>query len=252
MAAYVSFACAGLVLATALLAGCAQAPVTGRQQLMLISDDRANELGDEAWKQIQSEMKTSSDAAAQAQVKEIGRKLVAVSGAEGLDWEFQLFDEPTPNAFALPGGKIGVNSGMLDVARTQAQLAAVLAHEVGHVVARHPSELMSQNAAIQTALGTAGVTEGAVGELVQLVTGVGALSFSRSAESEADRIGLEYMAQAGYDPRAAIELWQNMQAATAESGSPPEFLSTHPNPANRIAAIEAVLPEVMPLYRANR
>jgi len=111
---------------------------------------------------------------------------------------------------------------------------------------------MSQNAAIQTALGTAGVTEGAVGELVQLVTGVGALSFSRSAESEADRIGLEYMAQAGYDPRAAIELWQNMQAATAESGSPPEFLSTHPNPANRIAAIEAVLPEVMPLYRANR
>jgi predicted Zn-dependent protease len=111
---------------------------------------------------------------------------------------------------------------------------------------------MSQSAAIQTALGTAGLSEGAVGALVQMATGVGQLSFSRSAEAEADRIGLEYMARAGYNPEAAIGLWQNMQAATAGSGQPPEFLSTHPNPGNRIEAIQAALPEVMPIYEKNR
>src|SRR3546814_3388020 len=132
----------------------------------------------------------SSDKAARARVQQIGERVAAASGAEGIDWEFQLFEEPTPNAFALPGGKIGVNSGMLQVAESDDQLAAVLGHEVGHVVARHPSEQMSQSAAIQTALGTAGLGEGAVGALVQMATGVGQLSFSRSAGAEADRIGL--------------------------------------------------------------
>src|SRR3546814_7915102 len=101
-------------------------------------------------------MKGSSDKAARARVQQIGERVAAASGAEGIDWEFQLFEEPTPNAFALPGGKIGVNSGMLQVAESDDQLAAVLGHEVGHVVARHPSEQMSQSAAIPTALGTAG------------------------------------------------------------------------------------------------
>ena len=243
----------GAVLLTAgFIAGCAQAPVTGRSQLILIDEGQANQLGAEAWQQINAEMKVSSDEAARAHVQQMGRKIAAASGAEGIDWEFELFEEPTPNAFALPGGKIGVNSGMLDVAESDDQLAAVLAHEVGHVVARHPSEQMSQSVAIQTALGTAGLSEGAVGALVQMATGVGQLSFSRSAESEADRIGLEYMARAGYNPEAAIGLWQNMQAATAGSGQPPEFLSTHPNPGNRIEAIQAALPEVMPIYEKNR
>jgi predicted Zn-dependent protease len=243
----------GAVLLTAgVVAGCAQAPVTGRSQLILIDEGQANQLGAEAWQQINSEMKVSGDAAARAHVRQMGEKIAAASGAEGIDWEFELFEEPTPNAFALPGGKIGVNSGMLQVAKSDDQLAAVLAHEVGHVVARHPSEQMSQSAAIQTALGTAGLSEGAVGALVQMATGVGQLSFSRSAEAEADRIGLEYMARAGYNPEAAIGLWQNMQAATAGGGQPPEFLSTHPNPGNRIEAIQAALPEVMPIYEKNR
>lgn len=241
-----------MLLACAVVAGCTQAPVTGREQLILISEEQANELGADAWQQINSEMVPSKDAAAQRRVQEIGEAVAAASGAQGIEWEFQLFEEPTPNAFALPGGKIGVNSGMLDIAETDDQLAAVLGHEVGHVVARHPSEQLSQSAAIQTALGTAGLTEGAVGQLVQLATGVGQLSFSRSAESEADRIGLEYMATAGYNPEGAVELWQNMEAATAASGQPPEFLSTHPNPANRIGSIQAALPEVMPLYEQNR
>jgi metalloendopeptidase OMA1, mitochondrial len=241
-----------LLLAGGVVAGCTEAPVTGRSQLILIDEAQANQLGAEAWQQINSEMKVSTDEAGQARVRQMGQKIAAASGAPNIDWEFQLFEEPTPNAFALPGGKIGVNSGMLQVAETDDQLAAVLAHEVGHVVARHPSEQMSQSVAIQTALGTAGLTEGAVGALVQMATGVGQLSFSRSAEAEADLIGLEYMARAGYNPEAAIQLWQNMQAATAGGGQPPEFLSTHPNPGNRIESIRAALPEVMPIYEANR
>src|SRR3546814_11828398 len=116
-------------------------------------------------------MKVSSDKAARARVQQIGERVAAASGAEGIDWEFQLFEEPTPNAFALPGGKIGVNSGMLQVAESDDQLAAVLGHEVGHVVARHLSEQMAQSAAIQTALGTAGLGAGAVAALCQMATG---------------------------------------------------------------------------------
>lgn len=241
-----------LLLAAGLLVGCAQAPVTGRSQLMLIDDEQAAALGADAWQQIKSEMKVSCDSAARARVREMGERIAAASRAEGIDWQFELFEEPTPNAFALPGGQIGVHSGMLQVAKSDDQLAAVLGHEVGHVTARHVSEQLSQSAAIQTALGATGLTEGAAGALAQMVTGVGQLSFSRSAESEADRIGLEYMARAGYDPRAAVELWQNMEAATAGGGQPPEFLSTHPNPGNRIEAIEAALPEVMPIYEKNK
>jgi predicted Zn-dependent protease len=242
---------AAALIAGATLAGCAEAPVTGRQQLILIDDAQANQLGAEAWQQIKAEKTAAEGSALQRRVERIGQEMIAASGAQGLDWEFQVFDDPTPNAFALPGGKIGVHSGMTRIAETDAQLAAVLAHEVGHVVARHPSEQMSQSAAIQTALGAAGAGEGVVGQLVQLATGVGVLSFSRSAEAEADRIGLEYMARAGYDPRAAIELWQNMEQATAAGGRPPEFLSTHPDPQSRIAAIRSALPEVMPIYRAQ-
>lgn len=243
---------AAMALAAGLVAACAEAPVTGRQQLILIDEEQAVALGADAWQQINTEMQVASDEAARRRVQRIGREVAAASGARDIDWEFQLFEDPTPNAFALPGGKIGVNTGMLQVARTDDQLAAVLGHEVGHVVARHVSEQLSQSAAIQTALGAAGLSEGAVGQLVQLATGVGQLSFSRSAEAEADRIGLEYMAQAGYDPQAAVALWQNMEAMTAEQGRPPEFLSTHPNPENRIASIQAALPQVMPIYESNR
>src|SRR3546814_11157680 len=116
---------ASLLLACGMVAGCTQAPVTGREQLILISEEQANELGAEAWQQINSEMTVSKDAAAQRRVQEIGQALVAASGAEGLEWEFQLCEEPTPNAFELPGGKIGVNGGMPDSAEHADQHAAV-------------------------------------------------------------------------------------------------------------------------------
>jgi len=111
---------------------------------------------------------------------------------------------------------------------------------------------MSQDAAIQTALATVGADEGAIGRMAQLASGVGQLKFSREHEAEADRIGLQYMARAGYDPRAAVDLWRNMQEASQGGGRPPAFLSTHPYPEDRIEAIQAALPEVMPVYRENR
>lgn len=243
----ISSIAAAVILASA----CAEAPVTDRQQLILIDEQQANEMGAEAWKQIKSEKEISKNDSARRRVERIGKKLAAVSGAPNLNWEFEVFADPTPNAFALPGGKIGVHSGLFDVARNEEQLAAVLAHEVGHVVARHPSEQISQNAAIQAALSGAGLTEGVIGQVAQLATGVGTLSFSRQHEAEADRIGLQYMAKAGYDPRAAIELWRNMKAAMDSEGRPPAFLSTHPYPEDRIEAIEEALPEVMPIYRRN-
>ena len=243
---------AGTLVAAMLgAAACAEAPVTDRQQFILIDEQQANAMGAEAWKKIKADKELSDDASTQRTVDRIGHDIADESGAPGLDWEFEVFADPTPNAFALPGGKIGVHSGMFEVARTEDQLAAVLAHEVGHVVARHPSEQISQNAAIQTALSSTGLTDGVIGQVAQLATGVGSLSFSRKHEAEADRIGLEYMARAGYDPRAAIDLWRNMQQASANAERPPEFLSTHPYPEDRIEAIKEALPKVMPIYRRN-
>src|SRR5690606_6510295 len=155
---------------------------TGRSQLILVDDQQAAALGEDAWQQIKAKMKVSEDAAARARIRDMGERIAAASGAKGIDWTFELFEEPTPNAFALPGGQIGVHSGLLQVAESDDQLAAVLAHEVGHVVARHVSEQLSQSAAIQAALGATGLTQGAAGALAQMVTGVGQLSFSRSAE----------------------------------------------------------------------
>lgn len=240
---------AGVVTAVLLVGACTQAPVTGRSQLMLVGEEQANSMGLQAWEMVRTDLKVSNDAAAQRRVDRIGNDIVAVSGANEMDWDFEVFDDPEPNAFALPGGKIGIHTGMLNAAGSDDELAAVLAHEVAHVMARHPAEQMSQSAAIQTVLAATGVTEGAVGQLVQMATGVGQLKFSRDHESEADRIGLEYMARAGYDPRASVTMWEKMIEATRDMGRPPQFLSTHPHPENRIEAIEAALPEVMPVYQ---
>ncbi|MGF1594653.1 MAG: enoyl-CoA hydratase-related protein [Kiloniellaceae bacterium] len=175
-----------------------------------------------------------------------------LADAEALALELMAQEDPVPTLARepVPGDPAGWSAEERRLAETDTQLAAVLAHEVGHVVVRHPSEQMSQSAAIRKALVAAGADEGVVGQLVQLATGVGALSFSRLAEAE--RIGLEYMARAGYDPRAAVELRQNMEQATAAGGRPPEILSTHPDPQSRIASIRNALPEVMPVYRAQR
>ncbi len=236
----------------ALLAACQSAPVTGRNQLILLSDGEAAQMGADAFKQISADLPESRDRRLRALVERVGGDVASVSSLAGLDWQFKLFEDDTPNAFALPGGFIGVHTGLFKVATTDAQLAAVLGHEVGHVIARHSAESVSRQVMLGTGLQAVTQASGASDGTAQLLATAATLGiilpFGRNQESEADRIGLDLMARAGYDPRAAVQVWENMEA---EGGGTLEFLSTHPNPGRRAREISAVLPEVMPIYERS-
>jgi predicted Zn-dependent protease len=243
---------AGILAALAVLgiAACQQAPVTGRSQLVLISPDQADQLGAEAYKQIKTQEKVSHDPAMNRMVANVSSRLAKVVGKTDYDWQYTVFEDPEPNAFALPGGKIGVNSGLFKVARDESQLAAVLGHEIGHVIAHHVAERLSREALLQAGLDVIGGTNIGqyAGLMAQAATLGVVLPFSREQESEADQIGLMLMARAGYDPRAAIQLWKNFEAAGGQR--PPEFLSDHPAPGNRIQHLEQLMPQALAAYRA--
>ena len=175
------------------------------------------------------------------------------------DWEIQIFEDETPNAFALPGGRIGVHTGLFEVAVNADQLAAVIGHEVAHVIARHGNERISTSYVATAGLSVVEIWMGDKDpkdrENILQLLGVGAtigvmLPFSRTHESEADILGLELMARAGFDPRASVDLWQNMVAAGG--GAPPEFLSTHPSGETRIRDLQANMPGAMGLYDEAR
>lgn len=235
-----------------LAAACATSP-TGRRQLQLLSDQQLAEQGALAFAEMKEQVPLSHDRRAERYVRCVADAVLgALPETARRGWEVALFEDPTPNAFALPGGKIGVQTGLLDVAVNQDQLAAVLGHEVAHVIAGHSNERASRE--IATA-GVIGVIGAVAGEGAGQVAGVGAqlgltLPFSRTQESEADVIGLVYMADAGFDPRQSVELWRNM--AKAGGGSPPEFLSTHPSGGTRIKDLEAGMPDALVRWRAAR
>lgn len=236
-----------------LLAACSTAPVTGRKQFILISPAESTALGIEAYQQIKQQLPTVTSGSDAQMVQRAGRRIAAtVEGADSFDWEFTLFRDETPNAFALPGGKVGVNTGLFSVAKTEGQLAAVMGHEIAHVMAQHSAERMSREMVTQLGLGILGASVNNQ-ELVGLAANAATLGvsmpFGRSQESEADRIGLIYMAKAGYDPREAIDLWQNFAEYGGER--PPEFLSTHPSPENRIARLQHFMPEALALYQGR-
>lgn len=240
------------LLAGVILAGCAEAPVTGRDQLILLSPEQAQEMGAAAFQEIKSETPISRNQALTEEVRSVGRRIVAASNEPGFDWEFVVFEDERPNAFALPGGKVGVNSGLFKVVENRDQLAAVMGHEIGHAIAQHSAERVSNQILVQTGLGLAGASGlGEYSDLMAQAATLGVvLPFSRSQEAEADEIGLTYMARAGYDPRAAVEVWQNFRDYGGER--PPEFLSTHPSPDTRIERLQALIPSVMPIYEAAR
>lgn len=243
--------------------GCATSP-TGRSQLILVPNSEMNAMGAQAFTELKSQTPTSTDPALNAYVKCIAVPITRVSADRtGVkDWEIVVFKDDTPNAFALPGGKIGVHTGILKVARTDAQLAAVLGHEVGHVIARHGAERMSQGLAAEGGLALIdafvlgksvspnqrGFIMGALGLGAQV--GV-LLPFGRTQESEADLIGLDLMAHAAFDPRQSVDLWVNMGKAAGGAG-PPEFLSTHPSGTTRIEDLKQNIPDAMPAYEKAR
>lgn len=251
------------LLSTALLpaaiAACATVPETGRSQLILLSESQEVSLGVQAYQEVLKDKKISKDPEANAMVRRVGERIARASSKD-YDWQFTVIDEPkTINAFALPGGKVAVYTGILPVARDDAGLATVMGHEVAHATARHGAERMSQGLLAQLVVVGGGVVLGG-GDPERTKAVIGALGagaavgvilpFSRRQESEADRIGLRYMARAGYEPEAAIGFWERMEEATkGRGGRPPEFLSTHPSGPTRIAQIREWLPEARAEFR---
>lgn len=242
-----------------MVVACATTPLTERSQLMLISPQQESTLGASAFQQIRAQEKVSQDPELQALVDRIGWRIARVANMTDAQWEFVVFDDPkAANAFALPGGKVGVYTGIFPVARTEGGLAAVMSHEVAHVIARHGGERLSQGLLAQ--LGATALQVGMAGgdpvvvQSVMTAYGLGAnvgvlLPYSRLQESEADRIGVLLMAKAGYDPHEAVYLWERM--AQEAGPRPPEFLSTHPAPARRIQDLKALLPNAITHYQPS-
>jgi predicted Zn-dependent protease len=195
-------------------------------------------------------------------VTRVGSRIARATGRLDYRWEFKVIeDDRQVNAFALPGGKVAVYTGILPVTRDDAGLATVMGHEVAHAIARHGGERVSQGLLVQMGLAAAQAAmangDPRTVEQVTGLLGAGAalgiiLPFSRAQESEADRLGLIYMAKAGYDPRAAVSFWQRMEQAARGRRSPPEFLSTHPSHGARIKQIEQWIPEALQYYPASR
>ncbi|MGH8496307.1 MAG: M48 family metallopeptidase [Gammaproteobacteria bacterium] len=243
-----------LLAASAIAAACATSPL-GREQLILLSDEQLDQMGVTAWQQIRQETPVDDSRGVNRYVECIADAITAeLPGSEGEGWEVSVFEDDAVNAFALPGRKIGVYEGLLGVADNQNQLAAVIGHEVAHVLSQHANERVSTQFATQTALQLGQIAAGASTPAQQQLfglLGLGAqvgilLPFNREQESEADLIGLDLMAEAGFDPRASVELWQNM--AEAGGSQPPEFLSTHPASATRIESLSGRMPHAMNLY----
>jgi predicted Zn-dependent protease len=249
----------------AALSGCTSAPVTGRQQFMLVSEDQAIDASTEAYQQvIQKEQgKVNNEPTLERRVEEITGRLVAQAvkyrpETEQWKWEVVVIDEPeTLNAWAMAGGKMAIYTGIINKLRlSDDEIAQIMGHEIGHALAKHTAERMSvataQQIGLQVAasiLGTGSMTNQMALQAAAIATTVGVqLPNSRKQESEADRIGIELAAKAGYDPNAAVSLWQKMIEATGQRGKS-DFLSTHPAGEKRIESLSAMVPQMMPYYQ---
>ncbi len=237
------------------LPGCATSP-TGRSQVMLLPDAQVSAMGAQSFQEMKSSVPIERNARTNAYVKCIADLIIQANRNQirESNWEVVVFRSQDVNAFALPGGKIGVYTGILPIAKTPNQLAAVMGHEVGHVVARHGNERVSVGLAAQgvgIAADMASKNSQHHDRIMQAF-GLGAqfgviLPHSRTQETEADVVGLEFMARAGFDPKESVDLWRNMAIASGGK-SPPEWMSTHPSSDSRIAELQARIPSVMSLY----
>ncbi len=249
------------VLAVVLLsAACATAPYTGRRQLMLTSASQENSLGFQSFAEIRKKYPVSTDARLNAMVQRVGERVAAAAERPDFRWEFVVFQDKMANAFCLPGGKVGIFTGIEKYTKDEAGMATVVAHEVAHAILRHSGERLSQSMMAQ--MGAVGLSVGMAGaspylaQAVQQAYGLGAtvgvlLPYSRTQEYEADRVGLIMMAKAGYDPEAAVGFWQRMMTAQKGKGGP-EFLSTHPTDSRRLAEIEKFVPGIKEQYYTPR
>ncbi len=234
------------------LAACTTSP-TGRSQLIFMPDNQVNQMGLQAFDTLKRDKKISYNSQYNQATTCIANAITQVVGGS---WEVVVFEDGTPNAFALPGNKIGVYSGMLQLVSNQDQLAAVIGHEIGHVLAKHSNERASQEMAMSQGMNILQAITMPTSPLGQLgfgLLGVGAeygvlKPYGRTQESEADMIGVDLMAKAGFDPRNSVGLWQRMEQAT-QGKQPVEFMSTHPSHATRIQELEQHMPQAMALYQ---
>ena len=257
-----------MILSAIFFQACSTTPITGRHQLSLVSAGEETQLGLSSFDQLKTNTPISHDPAMNAMVQRVGKRIADIAGKDlpNAQWEFVVFESKEANAFCLPGGKVGVYTGILPIAKDDAGLATVLGHEIGHAVAHHGAERMSQ-AMVTQKLGN--WTGAAVGSskyaeyqsAYMSLYGIGAkvgyeLPHSRSQESEADHIGLIYMARAGYDPAASVAFWERFSAANQQGGSQKasmftKFMSTHPVDQVRIADLKKLLPEAQAQYKAK-
>ncbi|HNR14090.1 MAG TPA: M48 family metallopeptidase [Thermodesulfobacteriota bacterium] len=255
----------GILLAISLcLWSCRTVPITGRQQLDLVSSGEVMQMSNQEYAKFLSTHQMVQNTPEAAMVNSVGRRIQTAveryfaqtneaSHLSGYQWEFNLVQDASKNAWAMPGGKVVVYTGILPVTQNECGLATVMAHEIAHAIAGHGEERMSQS--LLTELGGMALSQalsqqpGATQQLFMTAFGLGSqigvlLPYSRLQESEADHLGLVFMSMAGYDPRCALDFWQRM-AASGQGGGPPEFLSTHPADENRIQSIQELIPEAL-------
>lgn len=247
------------------LVGCATVPETGRHQVMIVTPAQETQMGLAAFADVKQKEKLSPDPKWNAQVRRVGERIAASVGRElpNAQWEFVVFDSDQINAFALPGGKVSVYTGLLKIVQSDDELACVMGHEIAHVTSRHGAERTSQQllASGATLLSAAYLETRDMDPTTKaaIVGGLGLgatygviMPFSRLQESEADSVGLRFAAGAGYDPRAAVTFWQRMSAATSKQGKPPVLLSDHPSDESRIANLQRLVPQYVPVYEAAK
>lgn len=228
-------------------------PMTGRSQLVDISMEQERALGLSSYKEMLGQVSVVPGGPEVERIRSIGKRIAAVTDSEGYDWEFNLIRSNDANAFALPGGKVAVYTGILPVAQNDDGLAAVMGHEIAHAIARHGAERMTQNKLAQMGSLAVGMSVGDMDiqtrRMVMAAFGLGTqyglmFPFSRKHESEADYMGLMFLARACFDPTEAPKLWERMEQVS-QGKRPPEFLSTHPSPATRIQQFEQWMPEAL-------
>jgi predicted Zn-dependent protease len=249
-------------LLAASLAACQTNPVSGRRQLVLVSEEQAQASSAQAYSQTLSEAqkkgRLSTDAALNSRVKRITDRLIVQAGtmyAPSRDWNWSVavIDEPTLNAWCMPGGKMAIYTGIVHkLSLSDDEIAQIMGHEIAHALLGHGRERMSRAIAMQGGMTLGSIVAGRDLSVLAPVADIAlTLPNSREGETEADRYGLELAARAGFDPRAAVRLWEKMSRAS--SNGPPQFLSTHPSPDNRIQTLNALVPRMMPIYeRAHK
>jgi predicted Zn-dependent protease len=250
-----------LVLVSTVLTACKENPVSGRKQLTLVSEEQAQSSSAQAYTEHLSEArkqgKLVTDAALNARVKRITDRLIAQAGnmyapSRQWKWSVVVLDDPKLNAWCMPGGKMAINTGIIrKLNLSDDEIAQVMGHEIAHALLGHGRERMSRALAMQGGLALGSIVAGRDLSVLAPVADVAlTLPNSREGETEADRYGIELAARAGFNPRAAVSLWEKM--AAANKGAPPEFLSTHPSSSNRIQTLGALVPQMMPLYEKAR